>query len=434
MLGQLHFDDHTGFQRNTIYWTIAGAAGALLGLVARTWMVEGFDYACLMALTGAGIGAAAGLLRSDYNKIAVGAIAGGALGALAGAVATISALGATAALTGAALAGIGAGLIWGPEAAPRPARAVAYGLMAVIGLFVSTKLFLTASPIFELLGQPGAQDAATGATLGFFLSLGGTVGRLTLDRDEVKHLWSETRESLKGDMAELAQQGVTLYDEIIGRLNRRSKEGKDLAILDEARRVSSETTQRLILLARRWCEIEGSVDGTARPRLEARREALEGKIATVKDSVIRAEYQAVIKTLDEQLAGFDKIDIARERLVARMHRCLASLERVSLMVLQLSTSDAQDASLSIKPELYRLDEMSDELSWKTLSIDDLCGPDEASPPEGVEALDGLPAAAAATSAAVAPAEPAGEVREPTLAAVEAVDEAVEQEAVAEERA
>jgi hypothetical protein len=123
-------------------------------------------------------------------------------------------------------------------------------------------------------------------------------------------------------------------------------------------------------------------------------EALEAKIKASGDAVIKAEYSAAAAVVRDQLQGFAKIDVARERLVARMHRSLASLERVSLKLLQLSTSDAQDASLGLRPELERLDEMSDDLSWKTLSVDELCNmtADEApSKAEGAPALVVMPA-------------------------------------------
>jgi hypothetical protein len=242
---------------------------------------------------------------------------------------------------------------------------------------------------------PGVQDAAAGALLGFFASLGGAVGRLRLGaEDPVMQVWEEARGKLKGDMAELGEQAIKLYEEVQARIARRRAESKDGAALTEAERVAGETATGLIKLAERWCQIEEGADKTARPRLEARLEALEAKIKASGDAVIKAEYSAAAAVVRDQLQGFAKIDVARERLVARMHRSLASLERVSLKLLQLSTSDAQDASLGLRPELERLDEMSDDLSWKTLSVDELCNmtADEApSKAEGAPALVVMPA-------------------------------------------
>lgn len=395
MLGQLHFDDHAGFQRNTLYWTVAGSAGALLGLIARHYAVvsgsvpAGQDHVFLLAMVGMGIGAASGFFQGQWSKVGLGAGLGMALGVAAAMLAGVTALGGAAPWIGAAVAGLGLGIFFGPEAAPRNARAVGYALASVLGLYVTTRLVLTQNPVLDVLGTPGLQDAATGAMLGFFLSLGGVVGRFRLEQDPVKDLWAQTREQLTGDMRELAGQGVRLYEEILERIKkRRSQEGQDSNALTEAHRVSTETTTRLIRLANRWCEIESSYDDTTRPRLEARRKATEEKLKGVNDPVIRAEYTAVLETIDEQLQSFGRIDIARERLVARMHRCLASLERVSLRILQLSTSDAQDASLSLQPELERLDEMSEELSWKSLSVDDLLA---ASAPAPVKAQAPVPA-------------------------------------------
>lgn len=375
MLGQLHFDDHIGFQRNTVAWTVAGAAGALVAMLARHYVAPGLDHLLLFGFIGAGLGVASGLLRAHWSQVALGALVGGGLGSLMATIATVAELGNAAPWLGAAAAGAGLGVLWGPERAPRGARAVGYALIAVLGLYVTASLVLTRTPVFDLLGTPGVQDAVTGALMGFFLSLGGVVGRLRLDQDPVLDLWGRSREALSGDMANLAEQGVRLYEEIRDRITRRRREaqGQNLGSLDEAERVARETALRLVRLAARWCEIETSFDDAARPRLEARRAATAAKLKEVTDSVLIAEYTAVLHTIDEQLQSFSRIDIARERLIARLHRCLASLERVSLMVLQLSTSDAQDASLSIQPELERLDEMSEALSWQSLSVDDLCG-------------------------------------------------------------
>ncbi len=375
MLDQLRFDDHTGFQRTALYWTLAGAGGALLALFARGILdITGYNYELLLTMTGMSIGAAAGLLRESYNRIVIGAGLGAGLGLIAALIAGLS-LPVAAPLLGAAVAGAGLGLVWGPKRAPAPARGVGFAITAVLGLYVATTLMVGPRAL-EWLQYTGVQDAAFGGVLGFFLSLGGVVGRMRIDQDPVHRLWAETQSELSGDMAELAEQGVRLYEEILERAEKRRGENKDLKILPEAERVAGATTQRLIRLAERWCQIEKSVDNTTRPRLEARLNALEEKLKNVKDAVIRAEYSAAARTVRDQLKSFEKIDVGRERLVARIHRCLASLERVSLLMLQLSTSDAEDASLSLQPELTRLDEMSDELSWKSLSVDDLLALEE----------------------------------------------------------
>jgi hypothetical protein len=265
---------------------------------------------------------------------------------------------------------------------------VGFSLASVLGFFVISTFLLEPGGV-EALRLPGVQDAAAGALMGFFLSLGGAVGRLHLARDPIHQLHLDHKGAIKGDMAALVEQGVQLYDETLARAAKHRAQGRALEILGEAERVAAEATSRIILLAARWAEIEQSVDDTARPRLEARRKALEEKLASVKDPVIIAEYGATIRTIQDQLTGFGRIDVARERLVARMHRLVASLERVCLNLLQISTSDAQDASLHLQPELERLDEMSDELSWKTLSVDDLYaldapGEGEAAPAQEVE--------------------------------------------------
>ncbi len=374
MLARLYFEDHLEFQRNTLYWTLAGATGALLGLFLRGLAPVGMEAAVMLGATGLGLGIASGLLSGKGSRVAAGAGIGLALGVLAAVIAGIAALGSFAPLIGIAVAGVGAGLVWGSDGAPRLARAVGYGIMGVVGLFVAYTLLLGETAV-TALSLPGIQDALTGGVLGFFLSLGGAVGRIKLDPDPLKPLWDEISGELEGDMAELARQGYDLYTELRGRAEARRKRGKDHQILADVERVGAETAERLLRLAQRWCQIESTVDGTARPRLTARLEALEAKVATVTDPIIKAEYGAAAESIRRQLAGFDKIDLGRERLVARMHRCLAALERISLMLLQLSTSDAQDAALNLQPELELLDEMSDELSWKSLSVEDLMAMD-----------------------------------------------------------
>lgn len=431
MKSQIQFDDHEGFQRSALYLTVCGAGGAMLGLLGSTLLGAsvGSPDLYVLGLAGAGIGAAIGLLRDQWSAIAAGTGVGALLGAaMAWAMVSFSAT-MLWPLIIAAAAGAITGVFWGSDRAPRGARAVGFALAAVIGLYVAKVLFLAdAAP----LGVPGVREAATGGVLGLFVSLGTAVGRFRLDNDPVRMLWAESRGQVSGDMRELTERGIALYHEILGRLSKRRGEGDTSPILNDTERVSSETTRRLILLARRWSDIEGSVDDTAQARLTARLGALEEKIASVNDPVVKAEYRAAADGVRRQLAGFDKIDVARERLIARVHRCLTSLEQVSLMLLQLSTTDAQHASLGLQPELERLDEMTEEFSWKTLSVDDLCEldmPSEMILPDPVREEVTLPKAKT-----VVAAEDTDHAAEAVAEApnVEAAEEVVVKEVVEEE--
>jgi hypothetical protein len=375
MLARLSFEDHAGFQRNTVYWTLAGAAGALAGLLLRGVVPADLQYTVLLGMTGLGIGIASGMMQGRLARIALGAFVGLALGVVAGLVGGIAVLGGFAPLVGAAVGGVGIGLFWGRAGVPRVARAISYAVAAVLGLFVITAILL-GDTAFTSLTLPGVQDALSGGLMGLFLSLGGAVGRVKVDPDPLAPLWAEISGELKGDMLELARQGYDLYFEIRGRVDARRKVANGHSVLDEVDRVASETAERLLRLARRWSQIERSVDNTAKPRLVARLGALEEKVAAATDTIIRAEYGAAAESVRRQLISFEKIDVGRERLVARMHRCVAALERISLMLLQMSTTDAEDAALRLVPELEHLDDMSEELSWKTLSVDELMAMDQ----------------------------------------------------------
>jgi hypothetical protein len=326
-------------------------------------------------MTGLGIGIASGMMQGRLARIALGAFVGLALGVVAGLVGGIAVLGGFAPLVGAAVGGVGIGLFWGRAGVPRVARAISYAVAAVLGLFVITAILL-GDTAFTSLTLPGVQDALSGGLMGLFLSLGGAVGRVKVDPDPLAPLWAEISGELKGDMLELARQGYDLYFEIRGRVDARRKVANGHSVLDEVDRVASETAERLLRLARRWSQIERSVDNTAKPRLVARLGALEEKVAAATDTIIRAEYGAAAESVRRQLISFEKIDVGRERLVARMHRCVAALERISLMLLQMSTTDAEDAALRLVPELEHLDDMSEELSWKTLSVDELMAMDQ----------------------------------------------------------
>lgn len=379
MMEQIHFQDHAGFQRNVLFWTVAGAGGALLALFLRGFpMVEAHGYTVMLGATGLAIGGASGWLRGRWQQVLVGAVLGSILGGAAAMVGQMPSLAAYAPLVGAALAGGGAGFFWGPSEAPPYARALGFAMAAVCGVYVVSTFLLQDSGV-ALLQKPGIQDAVSGGLLGFFLSLGGAVGRVqTAAKSVVEEAWEEIEPGLAGDMRTLAAQGVKLHHEVMERCESQQLENGDSSILEETRRVSQETILRLVKLAERWCKIEEGVDQEAVPRLEARLEALEEKLSGSTDKVIVAEYSAAAKSVREQLEGFGRVDLARERLVARMHRCLASLERINLLLLQVSTTSAQDASMSLQPELNRLDEMSDDLSWQTFSVEELCAEEEVS--------------------------------------------------------
>jgi len=430
MTTQLYFDDHEGFQRSAIYWTLAGAGGALLGLLGRGMFGYGVEYAhaFMFGMAGLSMGAATGLLKGGTApRVLVGAGLGLALGLAMAVVGGLSVLGAAAPLVGAAIAGAGLGLLFGPESAPSPARAVGYAIAAVVGFYVIQILMLGTSAV-SWMALPGIREAASGAVLGLFISLGGAVGRVRLDADPVHRLWLEKRDGIQGDLRDLAERSVELYDEIMGRVERRRSELKSEAVLEDTQRVAAETTQRLIRLAERWCTIEATVDNSSRPRLDARLGALREKIGKATDSVVRAEYQAAAASLEQQLSSFERINVARERLIARIHRCHTSLEQVSVTLLQVSTTDAQNASMSLQPELERLDEMSEEFSWHTLSVEDLCNLEgepvlSALEPEDVDLAPAAPPVAAPVEEPVK--APVAEVAAPAAEAPAPVVEAHE---------
>ncbi|MEL6181005.1 MAG: hypothetical protein AAFS10_18755, partial [Myxococcota bacterium] len=157
MKSHICFDDHEGFQRSTLYLTVSGAGGALLGLIGTTMFAPvATPDLYILGLAGAGIGAAIGLLREQWSSIAVGT----AVGALLGAAVAWAMLSFSATLMWplviAAAGGAITGIFWGSDRAPRPARAIGFALAAVVGLYVANVLFLSSgSP----LALPGIREA-----------------------------------------------------------------------------------------------------------------------------------------------------------------------------------------------------------------------------------------------------------------------------------
>ncbi len=106
-----------------------------------------------------------------------------------------------------------------------------------------------------------------------------------------------------------------------------------------------------LALVRRWQEVEATADPGAEARLTEKLADLERRMVEADDEVARAGYErardAVAGLLEQQRA----LGRGRERLVARLHQQVATLEALHLSTLHLKSADAQRFSCEVEPLL-----------------------------------------------------------------------------------
>jgi hypothetical protein len=86
---------------------------------------------------------------------------------------------------------------------------------------------------------------------------------------------------------------------------------------------------RLEEVARRWQELERQAAGSATPEsLTARLDDFDRRIVAASDPVARAQFEKAQAEVAQQLRDVESMQSARERVLARMHHSLASIERM----------------------------------------------------------------------------------------------------------
>jgi hypothetical protein len=302
------FRDHEGFHRAALWMTAGGAAAGLVAGLAGAGITGTLYAGAAGAVLGAGVAdRARGMtrlaLRAGLLALAVGAFLG--VRALAGGHAGVLAL---AAVLGFALNLVGG---WRAVAAIAIGGAIAY-----LGAFAAGEVMIAR----QTEALPGTLQAVLASTAMAMVSVAALLPRhVVIARSVPARVEPEIRA--------LLDRGDAVWREVGGRLDR------------EGQALLRDGVTRLHDLADRWARVDRPAE--SRATLEARGQELDARIEGTGDDVARAGYREARAAVDDQLRFVDSIEQSRERVLARLHACVTTLEKFRLAA---AHRDGKDAS------------------------------------------------------------------------------------------
>lgn len=317
---QLGFRDHQGFHRAAMWMTAGGALAGLAAGLAGAGITGTLYAGATGVVLGAGIAdRKAGLtrlaLRAGFLALAVGAFV--AVRALWGGHAGVVAL---AAVLGVALnLGVGG---WRALAAITIGGAIAY-----LGAYAAGEVMIAQ----ETEALPDALEAVLASTAMAMVSVAALLPRHVV-------LARVRRAGLDPEVRALIARGDAVWSQVGGRLD---PEGN--ALLEDG-------VIRLHDLADRWSRVDRPTE--SRETLQERLAELDARVEATRDDVARAQYREARAAIDDQLRLVDSIEQSRERVLARLHACVTTLEKFRLAAANLDGKDASrrlltDASADI---------------------------------------------------------------------------------------
>lgn len=351
------------YQREAI---ILFGGGALSGLVAFVVaQVAGAPHVELMALSfGAVIGLFANLADAKEGTPMlrlVLSIVGGVVMALLWSVHPV-----VAGAGGGAFIGASASLGEGQTRVEKVWNCLLYTIALSLAVFVTERL----GPAMFSASEFG-RDLLQGSVWGVFLAFSAGLRRLEFLRDEIRAEFTEAEAEIGGRDRENVVAGRVLYERIVREVDR-----ADSVIRDRSLSIATETSRALIAFAKRADELRQAAEVTSGRKLKMRLLEVNQRIESSRDPQVRSELTAVMEELHEQLKVRARLDVARARLEAKQQRCLTSLERLHVTLLQ----GAGTADSSLEESIESLQKLSDELHWQNLSVDELVKGSEL-PPE-----------------------------------------------------
>lgn len=355
----IRFDDHASFHKAALGMTLGAL---LLGLALH-------PLTPFAPLAGALLGISAGAAFAHGRW-------GGRMLAASLAVLPLFVLTPTWGLLAASAAVLGLGLAYG---GPR-------GVRGVLGTVVGAGSLLVA--MWCALRITGARETAawpTWITSGTAAAAAGIVGvlamvprHLVMSLDPVHAAARQLPGTLDPEVRELCARAIAIWSTAKHKLS----EG------DPGMLLVRDGVLTTLAVATKSAAVELTAAGEA--EVVARMEDIDRRIAATSDAEARSQYQAARAALADQLRYRDHIRQGRERLVARMHNHVTTLEKF-----QLAATGLEAARVTCTTATRQLDELSQDVAASGEALAEL-------------ELDVPPSSERTAAATVAPpAEPAG---------------------------
>jgi hypothetical protein len=404
MSNPIRFQDHTAFHIQVLRVSLGGAALSLLYYLIA--FVTPLNPRPAQIITLAFSAAVLGLIALPPRRVGLVVALG-----LAAALGLLGALGQGALAQagypwfGYGLYGVALGVIAGRDLSDwrRYVLPIATGCSVALATYVT--LIFQQELRFEDYVPPFLAKPAYGAVFGFLVSIGLIVRQIVIDRDAVVEAYDKVKPTLDGEMKELSERAMGLY----GRIRQVLRDRKDKGAENEGlNKVVSHLVLDVIHLGPKWNEVERGVGHTSAEDLGRRVEELEKKIADSTDDVARKQYSMAKDALNSQLSYLKDIARSRERVIARVHNYLATLERLHLCVVNHRGTDAAKFSDEVQPILDEINSLGHEMDFASEAMREVAEVEAQAEakPEEKPAEQPAPAAAIADVPTVPAVDPA----------------------------
>lgn len=328
MTTALRFVDHPGFHRSFL----ACAAGAALGGAALS-LAGGLPQP---QLVGGVAGALAGLSwaeRAPAWRIGARLVLVAAAGALL--LAGVGAAPLAAAL------GLGLALGTSRRRAPWVAAAgIAAGLVAAWAGARVMSAQETAGLALPLTGL------FAGISVGLAATIAAAARHVAVVPDPVAAAY-RALPPMSGEARDLVERGRTMWTASAG-----------LPVGDDNRELVKDGVLRLFSVAGKLAAAP-PVDGG---EVERRIAEIDTRIAAATDAIAREQYVEAKAALVDQRRYVERVVAARERIVARMHHCVATLEKFRMACAQLDATAAAREAADARNAMSVLGELGDGLA------------------------------------------------------------------------
>ncbi len=333
----LAFDDHPGFHRLALATGGAATLGAAVAALGPA-TIAGVPG----SIVGALVGIAAGLSWAERPTSALRM--GARLCAIAAGVGAASLAGSWT-LTPLALAAVliigapRARLAW---AAPIAALAAAAAVWAADRVLGAAALASWSAP---------AIDAASGVFQGS-IAAGALAGRhLAVQADPILAAW-RALPPLAGEPKALAERGLAIWHDT------QTMRADDRAL------VAGGLTTLFAVAAK--ASTAPAIDAAS---IDARIAELDLRIAACTDAIAAAQFKDARAALADQQRYAASVAASRERIVARMHHCVATLETFRLACAHADASAAAREAADARTAVAVLADLSDGLSEAARATD-----------------------------------------------------------------
>jgi len=165
---------------------------------------------------------------------------------------------------------------------------------------------------------------------------------------------------LFGDAVDRKYRAVDAANEEVGNLAARSYDlwrsaDPELTDDDPNRAVLQEAVERVLDAAVSWQTIAGGASASKAAALDARVDVIEAKLEVAKDEQVRSELRNALRALVKQRDYLSDIKGQCERIAARMHSYVATLEQLRLAMVTVESTRASQHSPELSELLVQLD-------------------------------------------------------------------------------